>query len=195
MPFPVLPAWILCAILASPQSTDRRIEGTIKAVDAEENSVRSLMRFDGRQLAVWSGADNSYAIVQAPGTVDAVLAYVQNQYDVSMPLATVLDDDPYAVLTATHPKVVYAGMQAAEGHACHHIVLTEPLGDYHFWLDAGPSRLPWKTETIYTGMEGMPRRRTVFIGWNLEAQLSKDEFAFKLPPGGRLTSMNAVIRP
>jgi hypothetical protein len=44
-------------------------------------------------------------------------------------------------------------------------------------------------------MERMPKRRTLFIGWNLEAQLSNDEFTFKPPAGGRLTSMNAVIRP
>lgn len=165
------------------------------AVDSDENSARTLLRYDGRQLGVWSGADNTYAMVQAPETIDAVLAYVQNQYDVSMPLAVLLDDDPYPVLTASNPKIVYAGMQSVEGRACHHVVLTEPLGDYHFWLDAGPTRLPWKTETVYTGMEGMPKRCTVFTGWNLDARFSKDEFSFKPPAGARPTNMNTIIRP
>jgi hypothetical protein len=165
------------------------------AVDAEEAGAKVTMRYDGRQLAMCSGSDNTYAIVQAPNTVDAMLAYVQNQYEVTMPLATLLDDDPYAVLTAGHPKFAYAGPQTVDGHACHHIVLTEPLADYHFWLDTGPTRLPWKAETVYTGMQGMPKRRTTFIGWNLDAHLSGDEFAFKAPAGARLTTMNAIIRP
>jgi len=94
------------------------------AADATGDTLSRASWYDGRTVTVLDKEHNVYATIEAPGTIDATLDKLADEYGVEQPLADLLYADPYAVLMAGVTYGRYLGLHQAAGVACHHLAFS-----------------------------------------------------------------------
>ena len=87
------------------------------AADAEGDTLSRSVWFDGQNVSVYDRAQNVWASIPAPGSIDTALDTLSDKYDVSVPLADLLYSDPYAVLTEDVTYSKYLGLHLAARRA------------------------------------------------------------------------------
>ncbi|HET9317960.1 MAG TPA: DUF2092 domain-containing protein, partial [Vicinamibacteria bacterium] len=88
------------------------------AADASGDTLHRSAWFDGRTLTVLNKQQNVYATIEAPGTIDAVLDKVAEEYQVLVPLSDLLYADPYSTLMEGVLYGKYLGIHQAAGVPC-----------------------------------------------------------------------------
>ena len=141
--------------------------------------------FDGRTLTVLNQRKNVYASVEMPGTIDAVLDKVAEDYGVVIPLSDLLYSDPYTALMDGVLYGKYLGVHQAAGVPCHHLTFGQEGLYWQIWIDAGAKPLPRKLSLVYWEESGAPRYEATFRRWTLDPPAAEGQFQFKAPAGAR----------
>jgi hypothetical protein len=143
--------------------------------------------YDGKTLTVLNQKANAYAVLEMPGTIDAVLDTLASDYEVFLPLSDLLYGDPYPTLMADVLYGKYLGVHRAAGVACHHLSFGQEGVEWQIWIDAGPQPLPRKLAIAYWDQPGVPQYQATFRKWTLEPKPAPTaaQFDFKAPRGAR----------
>jgi hypothetical protein len=153
--------------------------------DATGDTLHRSSWYDGRSLTVLNKKRLVYATVEVPGTVDAVLDKIAQDYQVVIPLSDFLYSDPYATLMDGVLSGAYLGMHQAAGVPCHHLAFAQEDSQWQIWIDAGPRPLPRKFAIAYVDEPGVPQYQATFRRWVLDPKLSEESFRFKPPEGAK----------
>jgi hypothetical protein len=146
--------------------------------DSQDN-VRQFV-FDGQNLSVYDGTMNLYATVPVPGTIDEVVAKIDEKYGFKPPLAEFILSDPYGALRPRIKSQVYKGKETIGGVECHHLSLGGDVADSELWIGVG-DLLPRKLVATFKNREGGPQLQADFSDWNLAAPLDDKFFTFVAP--------------
>ena len=149
--------------------------------------------YDGSTLTVFDKNQNAYAAVKAPPTIDKMLDFAMDEYDLIVPLADILFSDPYAVLVENVESCQYLGLHKAGSRPCQHLIFHQKLIDWQIWIDAGKDPLPLKIVITYLDSPEKPQYRATLSGWELSPELQKDLFDFQPPPGADRVDMDALL--
>ena len=159
------------------------------AVQVAGDGGKWLLRYSGGPLALMREDSGEYSSARAPATIDAMLDFLFNEYDVTIPLADLLFADPYAALTQRVESGAYLGRHMANGPMCHHLLFTQENVDWQIWIDAGAQPLPRKLVITRKNEPGAPEYVAELSGWNLSPTVTNDAFSFKAPAGARAVDM------
>jgi hypothetical protein len=146
--------------------------------DSQDN-VRQFV-FDGQNLSVYDETMNLYATVAAPGTIDEVVAKVDEKYGFTPPLAEFILNDPYKALSPRIKSRAYKGKETVGGVDCHHLSLSGELADSELWIGAA-DLLPRRLVATFKDRESHPQLQADFSDWNLTAALDDKFFTFVAP--------------
>jgi len=152
-----------------------------------QDTVRQLV-FDGQNLSVYDETMKLYATVPASGTIDEVVAKVDQKYGFTPPLAEFILSDPYRGLSPRIKSQAYKGKETVGGIECHHLSLGGEMADSELWI-GDADLLPRKLVATFKDREGAPQLQADFSGWNLAATLDDKFFTFAPPQGAESVEM------
>jgi hypothetical protein len=163
------------------------------AADAEGDSLSRSVWFDGKAVATYDRAHNTYATIPAAGSIDAALDMLTDEYGVEVPLADLLYSDPYSVLTEAATYSKYLGIHRAAGVPCHHLVFAQPTIEWQIWIDAGDQPLPRKMVITYVREPGEPQYLAAISRWSLSPTFPDSLFRFETPEGAERIDAAALV--
>jgi len=159
------------------------------AVQVAGDGGKWLLRYRDKALAVMREDSGEYATTAAPGTIDAMLDFLYQDFGVEIPLADLLFADPYASLTEHVQSGVYLGRHSANGQMCDHLLFTQGNVDWQIWIDPGAKPLPRKMVITRKNERGAPEYAAELSGWNLSPSVPDEAFTFKAPAGAKAVDM------
>ena len=165
------------------------------AADATGDTLNRASWYDGKTVTVLDKEHNTYATIDAPGTIDEALDKLEDDYGVVLPLADLLSRDPYADLIEGVTYGRYLGIHQAAGVPCHHLVFSQETIEWQIWIDAGDQPLPRKLVIAYVDEPGEPHYTAVIRRWSLEPKFPEDLFVFEAPEGAQKIDVKAMKKP
>jgi len=140
--------------------------------------------YDGARVTVLNPVANAYAVTPMTGGLSEVVARVEDELGLEMPIRPLLAADPFALLmTPPASSGIIVGRSFIGDTPVDHFAFRNATVDWEIWLEATPFALPRRVSMIHRG-EGEPRRMTItFDEWTLGATLPDAMFAFTPPQG------------
>jgi len=146
--------------------------------DSKEN-VRHIF-LDGHNISIYDETMKLYATVPVPGSIDEVVAKVDEKYGFTPPLAEFILSDPYRALGQQIKSKSYSGKENVAGVECHRLTLSADVADSELWIGTA-DLLPRKLVATFKDREGSPKFQADFSSWNLASSLDDTIFAFVAP--------------
>ena len=129
-----------------------------------------------------------YAAVPEPGTINQVVAQIDEKYGFTPPLAEFMLSDPYGALKPRIKSQAYKGKETVGGVECHHLSLSGDVADTELWIGVA-DLLPRKLVATFKNREGGPQLQANFSDWNLAATLRDNFFTFVAPKDAESVEM------
>jgi hypothetical protein len=150
--------------------------------------------YDGKTLTVLNRQKNAYTTLEMPGTIDAVLDKLAEDYELVLPLSDFFYSDPYQTLMAGVLYGKYLGIHEVAGVPCHHLTFGQDGLYWQIWIETGERPLPRKLSMVYWESPGAPRYEARFQRWNLAPAAAAALFQFKAPAGARKVEPAELVR-
>jgi hypothetical protein len=144
--------------------------------------------FDGQNLSVYDATMKLYATVPETGTIDEVVAKIDEKYGFTPPLAEFILGNPYGALSSQIRSKAYQGKETVGGVECHHLSLGGEVADSELWIGVA-DLLPRKLVATFKDREGGPQLQADFSDWNLAATLDDKFFTFVAPQDAESVEM------
>ena len=177
-------------------ASDRRVfvrrPNKIFAERSGDLGLRSVW-YDGRTLTVLDKAANIYASASVPDTIDKMLDYIVEEYDLTIPLADLLFCKPYDTLIENVQSGRYVGLHKVGDTDCHHLAFRQLAIDWQIWIDAGPTPLPRRLLIVYNDEPHRPQYSATLDEWNLSPKAPDQMFQFQPPPDAERLEMDELL--
>ncbi len=134
--------------------------------------------YDGKILTVALPAEQVYAQVDAPATIDELLDLLQERYDFYLPLADLLYTDLYAKIEPHLLSGIHYGERSVGNLALQHISFEATPGDLQLWVDTSEATLPRLMVVNFTALEGEPEWLIRLDHWELGEYVDPSVFEF-----------------
>jgi len=152
--------------------------------------------YDGKQVVLFHRQKNVYGVLEAPGTIDATLEKVAQDYNVSAPLMELFNKGIYPKLAELLKSADYVGLSQLSGAECHHLAFTQDAIDWEIWIQKGDRPLPRRLTVTYRLLPGAPRFSADLALWDLTTKPAADVFRFEPPAGAvKVTLTSEMVRP
>ncbi len=135
----------------------------------------------GKKLTLYNESTTFYGQLETPDSIDATMDFLIDNYNFSLPLADILNADPYSSFMKTTVGGFVVGDSNVGGQECTHLAFTAEYVDWQIWVSNEDPALPCKLVINYTQIEGVPQYQAIFSNWNLSPELSKSTFKPNLP--------------
>lgn len=143
------------------------------------------IQFDGKSLAISDIDAKVYGKIDVPGTVEHMLTYAAEKFDVVLPLMDLLSDDPCAALESTVERGWYLGKRYFDGGYYHHLFFSAMEVDLQVWVSDGDEPLFRKLVLTYKNEPGEPQYGLALTGWNFAPPKNDARFEFTPAKGAR----------
>lgn len=153
--------------------------GKLLAKSKSADNARQVF-IDGENLSIYDESMNLYTTVPVPGTLDEVVAKIDEKYGFTPPLAEFILSDTYKALAPNIKTKAYQGKETIGGVECHHLSLGGDAADSELWIGTA-DLLPRKLLATFKNREGSPKLQADFSSWNLASTFDDKLFAF-VPP-------------
>lgn len=132
-----------------------------------ENGMKSReYYFDGSSFFINDPDANTYVAAPFDGTFEDLADRVRQEYDMSLPIWSVLSNRSHGELLTSAEAVAYVGLTRIAGRDAHHIALSNYDEDWQIWISTDPDRpelLMLVGTDPYT--QGWPQYRVFFHDW------------------------------
>ncbi|MHC4592145.1 MAG: DUF2092 domain-containing protein [Planctomycetota bacterium] len=149
--------------------------------------------YTGGQLTVLDLDENAYASAEVPDNFDDLLDLMIEEHDLSVPLADILYEDPYSVLTENVLAGEYVGLHDADGTDCHHLAFEQEWIEWQIWIDPGPPAVPRKLVITDLTAPERPQFTAVLFDWDSESHLPDETFEPEVPADARRVTMEEAV--
>jgi len=153
--------------------------------DFQSDKGHRMMHFDGKTLVINDVDQKVYGKIDSPGTVETMLTAAQDKFNVVLPLADLLYEDPCAALKTSVENAWYLGKSYFAGEYYHHILMSAPEVDLQVWVTEGKQPVIRKIFITYKNEPGEPQFGAVLTDWNFKPRINKAKFDFKPPADAR----------
>lgn len=138
--------------------------------------------YDGRAITVFSPAQNTYARIEAPGTLATLVSQVEQRTGFAMPIAQLFGWDDQARLLQGAERAAYSGEALVGGRKCAHYSYKKAGIAWEIFADA--QHLPCKLAFADTRDPGLPGY-SAELKWSERATLPDSTFVFTPPAGAQ----------
>ena len=152
-------------------------------------SQRELF-YDGKQVTLFTPAQQYYASVPFEGSVGDLAGALQAKYGFELPLA-----DLFVLGTPAAPldkldSAMNAGQDFVGDDLCDHYALRQGNFDWQIWITVGGKPLPRKLVITNRADEARPQSVSL-IEWDMKAVAASSAYTFKPPKGAKAIDMVA----
>ena len=164
-------------------------------VDVERSDgERGTVVFDGRWITAFKPAENVYARVEKPGTLDQALVHMVRDLRATLPLARMFTTGFPVDLDKRVTSVAFVEECSLFDVPTDHVAVRSAEVDLQLWIAKGPEPLPRRVIVTYKNAPGEPQFRADLYDWSVPAKLDAAAFAF-VPPAGAEQVMYLAPRP
>jgi hypothetical protein len=146
--------------------------------------------YDGKSVALHFLDLDMYTRIEAPAIIDEALDMILHDYGIILPVADMIYNDCYEVLTSKLEGSYYGGLQQVVGVSCHHLVFNEETIDWQLWVEDGDRPLPRKMMITYRQAEGSTTVTSYFLDWEFSAPTPDALFDFE--PGSGVDEIKTM---
>jgi hypothetical protein len=139
--------------------------------------------YNGKTLTILDPPHMAYATIAVPDTIDAMLAEVANDKNLSIPLKGFDVSNPCAVIYKEVLRSKYVGINDAAGIDCDHLAFIQEDADWQVWIARGKRPLPRKVVITYKKLPTQPQWEAVLSNWQFDQQVPSSLFQPKIPKG------------
>jgi hypothetical protein len=164
----------------------------LKVITTGDFSNRSIWK-DEKTFTILDRDENVYARVKSPGTIEETIDFLLERYGALTPLADLLSEDIYSVLTDRALEIRYIGLHHAAGIKCHHLAGTQEDLDWQIWIDSGDEPRFRKLVITYKLLPGQPQYSAVLREFKVIPAPDGDAFKFEPPPGAEQIKFMPVV--
>jgi hypothetical protein len=156
------------------------------AMRAEVVSDRKRRQYfyDGKTVTVYGPANRYYASTAAPPTITELLQFLDQKYDLDLPLADLFlwgtDKDGLDDIKSA----INIGPSRIGGVDTDHYVFRQADVDWQIWIERGKTPLPRKLVITTTSEPTQPQYVAV-LKWDLNPKLNDKTFTFVPPKGAQ----------
>ena len=138
--------------------------------------------YNGAEFTMYAPRMSLYTQVAAPDTIREVVQAMEDNYEITFPLADLFywGDTPEDVKTLT--SAMRVGYAKIKGVDCDQYAFRQDRVDWQVWIQRGAQPLPRKLVITTRTDPAMPQF-TAFIDWNTTPQFDASTFDFKPPAG------------
>jgi hypothetical protein len=140
--------------------------------------------YDGKTVTVYGPTNRYYASAAAPPTITELLQFLDQKYDVDLPLADLFlwgtDKDGLDDIKSA----INIGPSRIGGIECDHYVFRQADVDWQIWIERGKTPLPRKL-VITTTSEPTQPQYVAMLKWDLNPKLNDKTFTFVPPKGAQ----------
>jgi hypothetical protein len=154
---------------------------------------KQIVLYDGKDITVFSPADNVYAQTAKPGGIDEAVKYFLKDLNMRLPLAVLLVSQLPTELESRTESLAYVEKSMVNGQQAHHLAARTQTVDYQVWIAEGAKPLPLRVVLTYKLAEGQPQFRAQFSDWNLAPQIDNAQFAFTPAEGAKKIAFLAEV--
>jgi hypothetical protein len=151
-------------------------------VDYRDDLSDRVIWLQKGHLTLFDPVASTYAEVSGPSDIDGMVAKLEKDYGVALPLGDLAESDPEAILTRGIDLAHYVGVHNVDGVFCHHLVLQRKDLDLQIFVEVGDKPLPRKLVFEYSERPGAPEYTAVITDWSFETPKA-DLFTPKVPEG------------
>jgi hypothetical protein len=148
--------------------------------------------FDGKTITVLGKDANSYAQVDATGSVDQVIDRLRGEYGVAAPGADLLLSRTFDQLMEDVIDAAHIGRGVVDGVECEHLAFRNAETDWQLWIEAGDRPIPRKYVITSKAVAGAPQYTLRIKEWKTDAPLGADAFAFAAPQGAKKVNLDGL---
>jgi hypothetical protein len=148
--------------------------------------------FDGKTLTVYAKHINTYAQVDAPGSIDQLVDRLRDKFSVALPGADLLMSNVYDALTSDVIKGMYIGRGVIDGVECEHLAFRGQDTDWQIWVEVGDHPIPHKYVITSKGIAAAPQYTLVIRDWKTDEQPSANAFVFTPPKDAKNVEVAAL---
>jgi hypothetical protein len=162
------------------------------AVDVASDTGERRVVYDGKAVSMLDKSKNYYAVVEAPGTVDAALDTLAEKYGIIVPLEDLLYQNLYDRIMTRVTEGQYIGLEQVDLFQCHHLAFSAGTSNWEIWVDASDKPVPRKISIDYGQGAARSRYSAAIKVWSEQPAFSAETFAFKLPDDVKRFEMTPV---
>jgi hypothetical protein len=152
--------------------------------------------YDGRNMTLACKADDSYATLPAPSTIDSTIDRVRKEFRIDAPGADLLYSRPYEILTEQVIGGRYIGRETIDSVATDHLAFEGEAVDWQIWIQEGSQPLPLRFVVTTKGVKGQPQFTVRLTRWDPGIKVPPATFVFEPVTGAkRLPSFPGQCRP
>jgi hypothetical protein len=141
----------------------------------------TVLRYDGRQLAIHNPDLGLYAIAPAPAELKSTIDFAQDKLGIDAPAGDLLLPNSYDELIDGVLVGRYIGREPIEGVHAHHLAMSESEVDWQIWIKDGPDPVPIRYVITTKDLPAKPQFTAELRNWRADPSLSDDQFAFAPP--------------
>ena len=147
--------------------------------------VDQVFYYDGKSLTLHNPAQNQYAAVPAPGTLEETLDMAREKLDIVAPAGDLIYSNAFDLLMQEVTEGFVVGKGVVEGVRCDHLAFRAPHVDWQIWIQQGQQPLPRKFVITTRDMLNAPQFSVVITRWNVAPKFDASLFVFKPPKDSR----------
>ncbi len=151
-------------------------------VDYRDDVSDRILWFDKGRVTLLDPIAGTVAEVSGPKDIDGMVAKLEKDYGVTLPLGEFAESDPYQALTRGVEHAFYIGVGNVEGIHCHHVLLERKDLFIQVWIEIGEKPLPRKLVFEYPLRPGSPQFTASITEWSFEPP-KPELFVAKIPEG------------
>jgi len=140
--------------------------------------------FDGKTLTVFGKSANSYAQLDAPGSIQQLIETLRS-HGAAIPGADLLVADVYGAMNARIIDAKHVGLGVVGGVECNHLAFRGQDVDWQLWVEAGANPIPRKLVITSKTVGAAPQYTLVINDWKTGVPADAAMFQFTPPAGAK----------
>src|SRR5208283_591419 len=153
------------------------------AINYQSDLGAKRIWYNGNTLTIFDPPHKAYASIPVPDSIDAMMAQVANDKNLSIPLKALDVSNPCAAVRKAVLRSKYVGINDVAGVDCDHLAFVQADMDWQLWVDRKGRSLPRKVVITYKKLPTQPQWAAVLSNWRLDQQMPASSFQPKIPAG------------
>jgi hypothetical protein len=139
------------------------------------------MVFDGKTFTVLGKNLNKFTQIDAPGSIDDLVAKLRNQFGVAVPGADLMLSHSYDELMSDVLDAKHIGRGVIDGVECDHLAFRNNDVDWQLWVTVGGNPIPRRYVITSKAVTGAPQYTLRIKDWKTDVPVAADAFTFQPP--------------
>ncbi len=149
----------------------------------------TLSIINGKQFALLDQTSSNYQLVDVPAGLDKAVDFLLEKFDLNVPTADLIKDDPYAAIFPNIISGQYIQAVEMDGKLYHHLAFRQLLVDWQVWIADGDAPLPIRIVITDKTQHGNPQFMIVYKDWNMSPEIKEGLFHFTPPEGAEAAEL------